>query len=354
MSGVFHDTLFAFFIRAFLGPKYFSHLDEIDYYANIYQRSNKKKVSSESVLERGIEDYEDPLKGSTRDASGSSAILSYRVVEGGLPKPVEEGSEPLLVTWHGPDDPENPMNWSHLKKSWVVFQVCLLTFTVYIGSAIYTAGIIEVMQEFHVSSVAATLCLTLFVAGYGIGPMLWSPMSEMPYIGRMPIYLVTLFLFVVFQVSTALATNFGMLMAFRFITGFVGSPVLATGGATVADMYVPKKRAYGSPSGVPSQWLLLLWAPLSAAFLGTQKAGDGRYGKQLLGLAFLGILGGILVTLPPFFYYLYTVQEKMFDEDGQIKPEKRMIIAIFGSFFLLASILWFGWTARPTFIGSCQ
>ena len=36
-----------------------------------------------------------------------------------------------------------------------------------------------------------------------------------------------------------------MLLAFRFITGFVGSPVLATGGATIADMYLPQKQVYG-------------------------------------------------------------------------------------------------------------
>ena len=47
------------------------------------------------------------------------------------------------------------------------------------------------------------------------------------------------------QVPTALATNFGMLLAFRFITGFVGSPSLATGGASIADMYAPRYRAYG-------------------------------------------------------------------------------------------------------------
>lgn len=41
----------------------------------------------------------------------------------------------------------------------------------YIGSAIYTAGIKDVQQVFGVSQVAATLGLTLFVAGYGIGPM---------------------------------------------------------------------------------------------------------------------------------------------------------------------------------------
>ena len=74
--------------------------------------------------------------------------------------------------------------------------------------------------------------------------MLWSPLSEIPMIGRNPIYLATLVVFVAFQVPTALATNFGMLLAFRFLTGFFGSPVLATGGASLADIWTPAKRAY--------------------------------------------------------------------------------------------------------------
>lgn len=52
-------------------------------------------------------------------------------------------------------------------------------------------------------------------------------------------------IFVLFQIPTALAVNFGMLLAFRFLTGFFGSPALATGGATIADMYRPQKQAYG-------------------------------------------------------------------------------------------------------------
>lgn len=36
-----------------------------------------------------------------------------------------------------------------------------------------------------------------------------------------------------------------MLLAFRFLTGLFGSPALATGGATIADMYRPQKQAYG-------------------------------------------------------------------------------------------------------------
>lgn len=139
---------------------------------------------------------------------------------------------------------QNPMNWSLNKKLFVTFEICLLTFGIYIGSAIYTAGIEDVTVVFGVSKVAATLGLTLFVAGYGLGPMLWSPMSEIPQVGRQPVYFGTLLIFVLFQIPTALATNFGMLLAFRFLTGFFGSPVLATGGASLSDIFTPKKRAY--------------------------------------------------------------------------------------------------------------
>ena len=70
-------------------------------------------------------------------------------------------------------------------------------------------------------------------------------MSEIPYIGRNPVYVGTLFAFVFLQFAVIYAKNFNMVLAFRFLTGLVGSPVLATGGATIADIYKPAKQAYG-------------------------------------------------------------------------------------------------------------
>ena len=75
--------------------------------------------------------------------------------------------------------------------------------------------------------------------------MVSAPLSKVSQIGRMPIYILTLAAFVLLQIPTTLATNCGMLMAFRFLTGFFGSPILATGGAAVADLCSPKKRANG-------------------------------------------------------------------------------------------------------------
>lgn len=54
-------------------------------------------------------------------------------------------------------------NWPLWKKSFVTFSICLLTFSVYIGSAIYTASIPGISERFEVSLVVSTLGLSLFV-----------------------------------------------------------------------------------------------------------------------------------------------------------------------------------------------
>ncbi len=75
--------------------------------------------------------------------------------------------------------------------------------------------------------------------------MLFSPMSEMPAVGRSRIYFWTLLGFVALQLPTGFALNMPMLLIFRFLTGFLSGPVLATGGATISDMYTPEKVTYG-------------------------------------------------------------------------------------------------------------
>lgn len=77
----------------------------------------------------------------------------------------EKEEDPNLVTWYGPNDPANPQDWSVFKKCAVTAQLCLLTFSIYIGSAIYSPGYESLNESFGVSSVVATLGLTLFVFG---------------------------------------------------------------------------------------------------------------------------------------------------------------------------------------------
>ena len=113
----------------------------------------------------------------------------------------------------------------------------IYTFAVYMGSAIYAPSAEGVMKQFNVGTQAASLPLSMYVLAYGIGPMLWSPLSEIPAIGRNPPYLITFAIFVILLVPTALVDNFAGLVVLRFLQGFFGSPCLATGGATLGDLY---------------------------------------------------------------------------------------------------------------------
>ena len=89
------------------------------------------------------------------------------------------------------DDPANPQNWSAKKKFLVAFQIDIYTFVVYAGSAIYVSSELQVMAAFGVANFKASLGLALYVLGYGIGPLIWSPMSEIPTFGRNVPYLAT-------------------------------------------------------------------------------------------------------------------------------------------------------------------
>jgi DHA1 family multidrug resistance protein-like MFS transporter len=152
-----------------------------------------------------------------------------------VPKVTKSGA--ILVDWYYTDDPANPHNWSNRKRLFLTLIICFYTFVVYTTSAIYTSSVPQIQERFGVDNVLATLGLSLYVLGYGVGPLIFSPLSEIPRIGRNPVYIITMFLFVVLSIPTALVDNFAGLMVLRFITGFFGSPCLASGGASLGDMY---------------------------------------------------------------------------------------------------------------------
>ena len=142
-----------------------------------------------------------------------------------------------LVGWDGPNDPSNPQNWPMRDKVLITSLIGLYTFAVYVGSSIYTPSQTAVQEVFHKSHVEGSLGLALYVLGYGIGCLLFSPISEIPAVGRNPPYAISGFLFVILCIPTALVNNYPGLMILRFLLGFMASPCLATAGASLADIW---------------------------------------------------------------------------------------------------------------------
>lgn len=185
------------------------------------------------------------LDGGERRQSGTD-LESGEKTQDNLPNAHQDDADdrdPYIVDWYGPNDPQNPLNWSQPKKVFVTALLCYLTFAVYAGSSIVTPGLQDFAATHQVGLVVATLSLTLYVLGYGIGPMFLSSLSEIPSIGRNVPYILTLAVFVILQVPTAIISSTAGYFILRFLAGVFGSPPLATGGATIADMFPPKTRA---------------------------------------------------------------------------------------------------------------
>nr|CEG05736.1 unnamed protein product [Fusarium clavum] len=181
-----------------------------------------------------------------------------------VPKRTKDGH--VLVDWYYSDDNENPHNWTNNRRLGVALIICLYTFVVYTSSAIYTSSTEGIMHAFGVSQLKATLGLSLYVLGYGIGPLVFSPLSEIPRIGRNPVYIVTMFLFVIISIPTALVKNYPGLMVLRFLQGFFGSPCLASGGASLGDIYSLMALPYAMMAWVSAAYCGPALGPLLSGF----------------------------------------------------------------------------------------
>ena len=90
-----------------------------------------------------------------------------------------------LIDWYRTDDEVNPQNWSSKRKAFAATILNLYTFGVYSSSAIITPAHNEIMDHFNVSYAVASLTLSMYVIGYGIGPLVsWLPSSISPLINH--------------------------------------------------------------------------------------------------------------------------------------------------------------------------
>jgi MFS transporter, DHA1 family, multidrug resistance protein len=185
--------------------------------------------------------------------------------------PQRTADNQILVDWYTTDDPANPQNWSTWKKNSVVFMLCFYTFTVYCAGPIYAASVPGLEEHFGISPVAASLGLGLYVLAYGIGDLLFSPLTEIPAIGRNPVYYLTFIVFWVLSFPTATVDSFGGLLALRFWLGFFGSPALANGGATIGDMFTLIHIPYGLCWWVFSAWAGPALGPVIGGFAAMAK-----------------------------------------------------------------------------------
>jgi MFS family permease len=90
------------------------------------------------------------------------------------------------------------------------------------------------------SETLAALCISIFVAGYAVGPLVWGPLSEL--FGRRDINNLTNFVFLLTELGSGAAPSIGFLIVVRFLGGFFSSSRFVLGGAIVNDIIEPKSQ----------------------------------------------------------------------------------------------------------------
>lgn len=159
----------------------------------------------------------------------------------------KEGGEGnvFVVGFQGPADPNNPHNWSLSVRIPCTFLIAGIGCVVGIASAIDSSALREAAKAFGVSEVVESMATGLFLVGFGCGALFAGPISET--IGRNPVYIVTLALYMIFVMASALSPNIGAQLAFRFIAGVFGSTPLTCAGGSISDLWNPLERVFAFP-----------------------------------------------------------------------------------------------------------
>ncbi|KAF4556424.1 Caffeine resistance protein-like protein 1 [Elsinoe fawcettii] len=296
MSDLVKEAPFGQFVRWATNNKYFKYEEEQEGFQLPWQvvlANGEKTVNAEDVADEVASTSSDesiariktanelphlPEAALTRTKSREATVpyseerfdverqLSLERPQSNVIVPQKTSDGTILVDWYSTDDQANPMNWSTGKKIYVSFVLFLYTLVVYASSAIYVTAQDQVMAKFNLSYAEASAILSLYVIGYGVGPLIFSPMSEIPMFGRNIPYITTFALFVILAIPTALVNNYAGLLVLRFLTGFFGGQALATGGASMGDIYSLIKLPYGLTAWVAAAFCAPAIGPLLSGF----------------------------------------------------------------------------------------
>jgi hypothetical protein len=87
-------------------------------------------------------------------------------------------TEAEIVDFDGEDDPYRPINWPFRKKVVTTMLYGLTTMGATWSSSVYSPAVNQISVQYHVGTEVSILGLTFLLFGFGLGPLLWAPLSE--------------------------------------------------------------------------------------------------------------------------------------------------------------------------------
>ena len=146
----------------------------------------------------------------------------------------------VVVDFDSEDDPYRPLNWPFRKKAITTLLYGITTMGATFASSVYSPAVHQIAAEYHVGTEVTLLGLSLLLVGFGLGPLIWAPLSEV--YGRKPAVLIPYFLAAVFSFGTATSKDIQTILITRFFAGFFGSAPVTNTGGVLGDIWAPEQR----------------------------------------------------------------------------------------------------------------
>ncbi|KAH7075919.1 major facilitator superfamily domain-containing protein [Paraphoma chrysanthemicola] len=149
--------------------------------------------------------------------------------------------EPLLssttanIVAFGPGDPEDPRNWTSIRKWLMVAAIIPIDLSVSWGASGFSPVAGDFAKDVGVTPQVATLGLSGYVLGLAFGPMTLAPLSE--YFGRRPVYIVSYGIFLLLLLSTTYVQSLVPFLIIRLFSGYFSSTTISNFGGTIADLF---------------------------------------------------------------------------------------------------------------------
>ena len=139
------------------------------------------------------------------------------------------------------EDKKNPRAWPMWYKALVIGIISFGSTTIVLYSTSYTSAIPGIESAFGVGDTVGILGVTTYMVGIATGSLTLAPLSEM--YGRRPVYLISLFLFMILTIPAASAPNIEAILLSRFFGAFAASAMISNAPGSVNDVVDEDYRA---------------------------------------------------------------------------------------------------------------
>ncbi|KAF2749670.1 MFS multidrug transporter-like protein [Sporormia fimetaria CBS 119925] len=172
----------------------------------------------------------------------------------------------ISVSWDGPDDPLNPLNWPWRKKLVVTILTSFFTFLSPFTSTKITPAMSEIDADLNIpEGFDGQLVIAIFMLGYATGPVVLAPLSEI--YGRIGIIRISNVFYIAFNAACGISQTTTQLLVLRFLAGVGGSAPQTLCHGVLPDIWSVDERGLGQSLYGIANWAGPTLAPVCGALI---------------------------------------------------------------------------------------